>query len=36
MIAFLDTSSLLKLYHFEKGTKELTNQLADAEAIYLS
>ncbi|MCV6636636.1 type II toxin-antitoxin system VapC family toxin [Candidatus Albibeggiatoa sp. nov. NOAA] len=36
MIAFLDTSSLLKLYHYEKGTQELTNQLADAEAIYLS
>jgi len=37
MIAFLDTSSLLKLYHYESGTDELISQLSEnIEKIYLS
>jgi predicted nucleic acid-binding protein len=36
MKAFLDTSSLLKLYHQEADTDVLSNSLADVEEIYLS
>jgi predicted nucleic acid-binding protein len=34
--AFLDTSSLLKLYHVEQGTEDLVFALQDVTAIYLS
>jgi predicted nucleic acid-binding protein len=36
MKAFLDTSSLLKLYHQESDTETLSNALAEMEIIYLS
>ena len=36
MKAFLDTSSLLKLYHQESDTETLTIALAKVEIIYLS
>jgi predicted nucleic acid-binding protein len=36
MKAFLDTSSLLKLYHQESDTDVLSNALADVKIIYLS
>ncbi len=37
MIIFLDTSSLLKLYHDEIGTEELLDILSkDIQAVYLS
>ena len=37
MNIFLDTSSLLKLYHKEKGTNELLKLISEkAEQIYLS
>ena len=37
MNIFLDTSSLLKLYHKESGTDELLNLISGkAEQIYLS
>lgn len=36
MKAFLDTSSLLKLYHQESGTETLSTALAEVEVIYLS
>lgn len=36
MKAFLDTSSLLKLYHQESDTDILSAALADVESIYLS
>jgi predicted nucleic acid-binding protein len=36
MKAFLDTSSLLKLYHQESDTETLSNALAEVEVIYLS
>jgi len=36
MKAFLDTSSLLKLYHQESGTETLSTALTEVEVIYLS
>lgn len=36
MIVFLDTSSLVKLYHQEDGSGEVENLIVDAEKIYLS
>jgi predicted nucleic acid-binding protein len=36
MKVFLDTSSLLKLYHKEADTDLLSDALADVESIYLS
>ena len=36
MKAFLDTSSLLKLYHQESDTEALSNALSEAEVFYLS
>lgn len=35
-VIFLDTSSLLKLYHHEAGTDEVEKAIADANSIILS
>ena len=36
MIAFLDTSALVKLYHLEEGTGAVENAISIAEELYLS
>jgi len=36
MIAFLDTSALVKLYHTEESTLEVEKVISQVEEIYLS
>jgi uncharacterized protein with PIN domain len=36
MIVFLDTSSLVKLYHLETGSEIVEKSISDATDLYLS